>query len=421
MSARPNPPSVNREYAIAAASMAYNWVITSYAEEAPVFDEDSMHYLCYQQECCPDTDRLHWQGYVELKHNSRKAKVVSVLGGGDIWVQPRGRSSATAARDYCCKDKSAVPRTFKEFGVISKVRYSRGYSEEGNDGPQAIVLDERVKAPSNQALMCDAINNGASYDEITTQFSQAFLRNPGGAKELMYQYRVRTGAADTPKDVRVWWGTTRTGKTWACAKALAEEGLRAYWLKPTTAGKVWFTGYDGEDVIVIDDFEGQMQIEDFLHLTDRYASRHVWETKGGHAKLVHTKVFITSNTDPRTWFVRFPAVKVDAAMARMNTITRMMQFGGGLARPNLPLPPLPAVARDAVYSPMRRLSELPPICPGAPVPLRRTVAFRDQVDSWDRERVDLLNAMPPLSLYDDGFIPAPLEDLGNEADDEDGF
>lgn len=414
MSAR---PATANYHALNAAKMAYNWVFTCFNDEAPAFDDAQMHYMCYQQECCPETGRLHWQGYVELKNNTRRAATKALLGGGDCWLEPRGATSAAKARDYCCKEKTAVPDTFVEEGIISTERFQSARSANRPASSFAAAMGEEpaMKAISQQAAMVEAINNGASYDTITRDYAQSFLRNPNGTKELMYQVRIRSGAVDAEKDVRVWWGTTRTGKTWAVAKALEAEGLRAYWLKPTTQGKVWFSGYDGEEVIVIDDFEGQMAIEDFLHLTDRYASRHIWETKGSHAKLLHTKVFITSNTDPRTWFSRFPQVKVDAAMARMNNITRMYAF-----------PHVNQVRRVPAMelsTPIRPIPSVPVSCPAAPIPVRKTAEFRQLMAEWEKEDVDMgRNLIGAFKEEDEGMSPLVLP-LGiafkEEDEDED--
>ena len=38
-----------------------NWVFTEFGEEPPEFD---CKFLAYQREQCPETGRLHWQGYV---------------------------------------------------------------------------------------------------------------------------------------------------------------------------------------------------------------------------------------------------------------------------------------------------------------------------------------------------------------------
>lgn len=358
--------------------VAQNWCFTSFDLDKPHYDEAIMHYLCYQQETCPETGRLHWQGYMELKSQTRQPAAKALI-GTDVWIHAKGRGAATDARDYCKKEKTSVAGTFEEFGVISTTRFAKEPRQPSGDKPA-----------SQQALMVAAIQKGASLQEVAARFPQSYMRNANGAKELILRQRIDSGALIAPKEVIVWWGPTRTGKTHALYKKLQESGEEAYWLKPSKEGKLWFTGYDGAAVIILDDFEGNMSMDDFLHLCDRYAGAQNWETKGGNTRLYHTKVYITSNSHPSTWFASYPPEKRAAAMARISKINHMIVMGN-VNRQAAPVGPL------RPYTPpgrMQRMVQLPPL-PKKSVGTQ-TVTFIDEEDSIPPRNLEQTFKVEPL-------------------------
>lgn len=68
----------------------------------------------------------------------------------------------------------------------------------------------------------------------------------------------------------------------------------------TTQGQVWWDNYEGEDVILFDDFYGGVKHAYLLRLLDGY--RMQLPTKGAHTWKGWTKVFITSNKPPQEWY-----------------------------------------------------------------------------------------------------------------------
>ena len=63
---------------------------------------------------------------------------------------------------------------------------------------------------------------------------------------------------------------------------------------------VWFDGYDGQDVLLIDDFDGWLSYKFLLRLLDRYPLRVQY--KGGSIPLLATKIYITSTESPSDWY-----------------------------------------------------------------------------------------------------------------------
>ena len=119
------------------------------------------------------------------------------------------------------------------------------------------------------------------------------------------------------KQVFVYWGTTGTGKS---RRAWDEAGMEAYGKDPRT--KFW-CGYQGEEHVVIDEFRGGIDISHLLRWVDRYPLRV--EIKGSSRPLCASKVWITSNLEPRMWYPDVDPETLSALMRRLN-VTHFSSF-----------------------------------------------------------------------------------------------
>lgn len=97
--------------------------------------------------------------------------------------------------------------------------------------------------------------------------------------------------------VVAWIGRTDTGKTRRC---YATYGYDAVYALTRGNNGVWFDGYDGEDVLLIDDFYGWIPYGFLLRLLDGHPVQV--EVKGGFTHACWTKVVITSNRCMDRWY-----------------------------------------------------------------------------------------------------------------------
>jgi len=110
--------------------------------------------------------------------------------------------------------------------------------------------------------------------------------------------------------VVVYWGRSGTGKS---RKAWEEAGFDAYPKDPNT--KFW-DGYQSQENVVIDEFRGKIDISHMLRWLDRYPV--IVECKFGATTLRATKIWITSNVDPRLWY---PGLNQDSLEALLRRLT----------------------------------------------------------------------------------------------------
>ncbi len=124
--------------------------------------------------------------------------------------------------------------------------------------------------------------------------------------------------------VHVLHGDTGTGKTRGVYERHGDEVFAWGQVKD------WFDGYNGEDVILCDDFTydpvkrtlGLHQIGWWLKFLDRYPMR--LEVKGGSLRHQAKAIYITTNQNPRTqWWINETQKQQNAFWRR---ITRLVTY-----------------------------------------------------------------------------------------------
>lgn len=97
--------------------------------------------------------------------------------------------------------------------------------------------------------------------------------------------------------------------------AWEKAGIEAYPKDPRT--KFW-DGYQGQSAVVMDEFRGDIDIAHMLRWLDKYPV--IVEQKFGATALRATKLFITSNLDPRLWYPGLDDGTRAALMRRLNVV-----------------------------------------------------------------------------------------------------
>lgn len=90
---------------MAAQGIGRAWCFTCFDVDWLPPVSDSIRYLIMQLEQCPDTGRMHWQGYVELSRASRMQGCKTLLACPTAHLSLR-KGSREEARDYCLKEES---------------------------------------------------------------------------------------------------------------------------------------------------------------------------------------------------------------------------------------------------------------------------------------------------------------------------
>jgi len=274
------------------------WVYTVYNADNPTDTSDftsklrgstSFRGLCHQLEKCPETDRIHLQGYAEWEKPQRLS-ALKKLSGRAHWEPAKGTREQCIA--YCNKVQT---------------RHS------GN------ICDTSLQGRATQGKRNDlleftlGITRGEiTRDEVFSDRPDLICKYAKGLSEL-FNWRARLDRqGDRELDVRVLWGDAGVGKTrYAYASSEPED---VFILNKSNSGNLWWDNYEGQRTLIIDDFYGWVEHSTLLRILDRYPFR--LEIKGSTTWAAWKQVYITSNRHPSTWYSKSFDWTEDMALQR---------------------------------------------------------------------------------------------------------
>lgn len=241
------------------------YTITSYGVEPPIH-HDGTKYLVYQQEQCPTTGRVHWQGYV-LFNSPRSERSVRLLYRGDHIEVAKGSPEQNFA--YCTKDETALGSR-REFGVRPTKPGSR----------------------TDLALYVKRIREGATDRDLVDECPTLVARYP------RFVAHVRNVFADRKRIREVvcflFTGPTDLGKS-TCAENLFPSRFRH-----TNEFHQW-DSYAGEPVIIWDDYDPRLlSVHQLLQLCDPFEL--LLNVKYGSTLAQFNVIVFTSNQALEDWY-----------------------------------------------------------------------------------------------------------------------
>lgn len=252
-------------------------------------------YVVYQVEECPTTGRPHIQGYVEFTNAKTMSAVKSCLRSTRVNLQPRRAECRSQARAYCMKPDSRV----------------RGPYEIGN------YRGAEVRGKRNDLLeMYESMESGMAPWQLLDKFKDRYLRY---SRMCDVYYKVKLSRPRPFRDVfvAVLVGTPGLGKTRA---VLDRFPLGDVYSPLTLNGALWFDGYTGQPVLLLDDFYGGIiRYSELLRLLDGYQIQ--LPVKGASTYSNWSCVFITSNSSPRSWYSKDSVPDISALERRIDRDT----------------------------------------------------------------------------------------------------
>lgn len=244
----------------------------------------------------PTAKRLNYYlGYIEF-HRSVRFTWVQKLFYNKAWITNR-RGTRDQARDYCMKLESRVKGPFEH-----------GDWRLGGAGTRTDLL-----------AVADRVQQGAKESDIASEYPVQFIKYTRGINTLI---NLTTTPRTQPPEIILCYGLTGTGKTKYCY-----DKYPLLYRKPCDTR--WFDRYQGQDVLLLDDFGGKMSKMTCLYLLqllDRYPL--LVEAKGTYMTLLATTIIITTNHHPRLWYDWEGREESYAAMKRrIHKVLHFVEFG----------------------------------------------------------------------------------------------
>lgn len=252
-----------------------NWCFTLFGKEDRCIDtlhheikstyknyNDIIRYICIGKETCPKTNKLHIQGWLQLVNKKTLGGVKKLLGYNWVHLE-QCRGDEYSNEVYCKKDND--------------------FWEAGKFITQGQRTDlEQIKKQ---------IEGGKPMYQIANDYFGDFIRYFSGFMKYKQLVDEHKASKFRKVEVIVIQGTTGVGKT-----RMAMEKAK-YKIEGDSLD--WWDGYNGEDCILIDEYDNQAKCTKMLNILDGYKLR--LPIKGAFTYANWTKVFITTNNPWEMW------------------------------------------------------------------------------------------------------------------------
>lgn len=229
--------------------------------------KEVIRYLIVNLEQCPDTGRKHWQGYIQFFKACRFAKFHKIVGVKCHMEIQRGTTEDNMK--YCSKLKTGLGKCL-EFGK-----------------------------PTSQGLRNDLIavkhmiDDGVKMYEVAQEHFGNYVRYHRGLEKYKGMFDKNQSSKRRDVKTTLLYGKTGTGKTKFVLDKYGDDNV---FIMSFSNKAEWWDGYEGEHIILFDDYNNNFKIDRLLRLLDVYKCR--LPVKCGFTWAKWHEVYITTNLLP---------------------------------------------------------------------------------------------------------------------------
>lgn len=241
-----------------------NFVFTINNPEEELDLEDWMSYLVYQKER-GENGTEHYQGYCEVKGNAKSLDWLKKHFSARAHYEPR-RGTQAQAIEYCKKEDTRVSGPYE-------------YGEPKEQGKRTDLME-----------LAELAKTGVRKRHAFEELPSCYMRHHKAFAHIQTLYKPEP----VEREVILLIGPPGAGKT-----RYVHDNHEDFWQTPLQK-EMWFDGYDGQEVALIDDFQGQMPLTLLLQLLDRYVVQV--PIKGGFTWWTPKKIYVTSNYEISEWY-----------------------------------------------------------------------------------------------------------------------
>lgn len=259
-----------------------------------IADLAHVKYLVFQFEEGEAEHHAHLQGFVWLD-SARRCAFVKALVGNNAHVEFAHDVDASIA--YCQKPAGRIAGP-----------WSVGTPPKGGQGTRTDLesIHEKIKA-------------GVRAAELVEECPKALRLEKCIKWDQFLQNEKKSDRQLAGVNVTVLWGDSGSGKTQWAINHLVHNDYFKLDCTGLKGAALWFDGYEGQDTLILDDFDNEVCNCAFLKLLlDKYKLR--LQIKGGHSWACWHYVVITSNIHPADWWHGERAENIAALRRRINEI-----------------------------------------------------------------------------------------------------
>lgn len=275
------------------SKQARNFTFTDFElsdkESAFIEYPDEIRAIAWALEVCPSTQREHHQGYIQTIKRARYSKVQKLLKSPTAHIEAM-KGSIMDNEIYCEKS-----------GNLTQLgRFIRTGQRTDIEGAAALL------------------KGGSKLSDILNDDAKLFAKHHRALRAMKEIYDKENRKGDRVVDVTVLVGSTGTGKS---HQVMCNDDV--FVLDAGASKDFLFDGYDGESILLIDDYNGWIKYAFLLRILDKY--RLSLNVKHGKTWANWNQVFITSNMRPASWY---PSGCTDSLKRRVTRVFEVVENDG---------------------------------------------------------------------------------------------
>lgn len=222
-------------------------------------------YAIIGKETCPTTNREHLQCFFKFNSPIQFSTLQAKLPSGSHIERARGTD-------------------FQNFTYCSK----ENIQEEIGTRPQ---VNKKRKSETQSEILKKYCKNEMTLEEMAEQDNLFVMRN---LTEIRNFKKHLIEDKKEPTELYLIIGERGIGKT-----TFATKLSRSYYIKTSNMGR-WWDGYNQEEVVILDDFNGWMLPDEIFNLCD--SKPHMVPIKRDFVKFTSKALVITSRKLPEYWW-----------------------------------------------------------------------------------------------------------------------
>lgn len=228
-----------------------------------------IRFIVFGIEICPDTGRVHFQGYLQCKKVTNMKQLRELMSEVGL---------SNSHLEIAIKDAKTNIAYCEEDGVVYR------YGTPLQQGQRRDL--EHIK---------EMVSDGNNLRDIAMAHPGDFIRYHKGIEKYI-DVLTEPEMKYEKVEVTVIVGQPGSGKT----RYVYEHAKSLYVVPPPFNNTIWFDGYRDQEDILFDDFDGWVPFKFMLQLMDGYPMK--LPAKGSFVHKRWKRVWITSNHAIETWY-----------------------------------------------------------------------------------------------------------------------
>lgn len=230
--------------------------------------KDVIRGIAWGKEVCPSTGKTHNQGFIQLFKQARWTSIQKMMNSKCHFEVMLG--SIVENETYCSKENK-----YTHLGAF----VTRGFRSDIHN----------IK---------DDLKNGAGLYDIMENYTGDFVRYHSGITKMKELIDQKKSMQWRNVETTTLTGEAGSGKTSFVYKKHGYENV--FKLDAGADSKFMFNGYEGQKVLLIDDFAGWIKYTYLLNILDGHPLP--LNVKNGRTFAMWEQVYITSNVNPGNWY-----------------------------------------------------------------------------------------------------------------------